>query len=209
MSDQKNLNTSAISKAYTSRVQKEKFKHQRESRLVDIESSQRQENILLAMVTIRSTLRDLLSIDFGKRYHLKLVEDDWWGWARLSLRLEDNIEDEQDTPNFCVRVSDHNALGTLEFIINGDLRTLAMTNSGVLTQVPGFLRKILRDYLDLVTAFVIKNEKALKGTQKIELHDEKNNEENKIDLEYQLEDTASSLNTLPIINDLEKLSGLD
>ena len=97
MSDQKNLNTSAISKAYTSRVQKEKFKHQRESRLVDIESSQRQENILLAMVTIRSTLRDLLSIDFGKRYHLKLVEDDWWGWARLSLRLEDNIEFSNNT----------------------------------------------------------------------------------------------------------------
>lgn len=207
---EKNPSVSAISKAYSSRVQKEKIKHQQESRLVDIENSHRQENILLAMTSIRTALRDLLSIDFGKRFHLKLIEDDWWGWARVTLKVEDQLDDIQDTPNFTVRVSDHNAQGTLEFIINGDLKTLSINNSGVLAQVPGYLRKIIRNYLDQVTEFVIQNEKAPKKIEKIDLKDAQTDDSNKIDLEYDSNDyTPDTIDTLPVIEDLEKLSGLD
>ena len=210
MAEQKNHSVSAISKAYSSRVQKEKIKHQKKRREADIESSQRQENILLAMVSIRSALRDLLGIDFGKRFHLKLIEDDWWGWARLTLRLEDQLDDIQETPNFTVRVSDHNAQGTLEFIVNGDLKTLAMTNSGVLSQIPSYLRKIIRTYLDLVTEFVIQNEKAPNKVEKIDLKDDKKEEFDNMDLRN--DDEAfdpDALDTLPVLEDLEKLTGLD
>ncbi len=203
-------NISTLRKAYTTRVQKEKIKHKNGQKQVDIENSIKFQYLLEGMSIIRSAFRDLLEIDFGKRFSLSLVEDDYQGWPNLNLLVKDKQNIIEDGPNFVARVSDYNEESTIEFIFSGELKTLKIKNKSVVSQIPSYLRKNLRQYLDSVTSFVVENENNVAPLPSIDLDIGSSKLDNSALSEslgnddlIDIQEDFSELDTLPILEEVE------
>ena len=199
-------NISTLSKAYTSRVQKEKIKHKNEQDKIDLENSIKLQNLLDGMSIIRNAFRDLLKIDFGNHFSLDLIENDYQGWPSLNLLVKDNKNDIEDGPTFLVRASDCNAEVTIDFIISGELKTLVIKDHSVVKQIPSYLRKSLRKYLDSVTSFVVENENKVVPLPDIDFDVNEDNSNNNLlsdDSLIETEQDFSELDILPILDEIE------
>ena len=70
--------------------------------------------MLKSLMGIRRSLTDVTRIDLGERFKFMLQADDWNGWARLTIRLQDRVIAGSEYPFFQVTAHDRQARGTIE-----------------------------------------------------------------------------------------------
>lgn len=196
---------STLSKAYASRIKIEKLKQEKGQKKIDINNSIKFQNLLEAMLNVRDGLKELLVIDLGKRFSLDLIENDYLGFPSFNLYLKDNENEIKETPSFVARANDYNEEVTIEFIILGSLQTLKIENHAVVTQIPSYLRKNLRGFLDAVTLFAVENEIKSLELPAIDFQTEDNNLSDNISDEDLIENKEDlpDFDTLPILEEIE------
>jgi len=161
---QKNLpetNLSATTQAFNTKIQRRK--REQEKILGEAERLAKQRQILLiqTLTSIRRSLRDVTRIDLGNRFRFCLHADDWQGWPRLTVRLEDNLLPQATYPFLRVTAHDRQARGAVELEYDPNLapESLSLTNEGELKRLPNMLKKCVRSFLDLTGDIVLEAER--------------------------------------------------
>ncbi|HQH28615.1 MAG TPA: hypothetical protein PLP17_14555 [Oligoflexia bacterium] len=214
---------SKTAKAFNSLIQRKKKEQEVVSEQAAKAARERHLLMLRALMNIRKSLRDLTRVDLGDRFKLFLFGDDWTGWPRLSIRLHDKEQTEQEYFPFVVTAHDRYDAGTIEISYSDHLPSekVSVIRDGDLKRLPNLLRKCVRSYLDYVGDLVLEAERKkdqLVALQKNEL-EKKNIQDftesasvkNKPDLVADLyEETFESdfLETLPSLDNVEALPEL-
>jgi len=138
--------------AFNSRMRQRKL--EREIRDGESEKAAKIRHALMleAMTTLRRSLQDVSRIDLGDRFSFSLDADDWGGWPRLQLRLEDSLFPQNDYPMFQIVAHDRNQQGAIEisYGLNKQSEKVSIQQSENLKQLPKALKRCVRIYLDII-----------------------------------------------------------
>jgi len=120
----------------------------------------RQKLLLTSMMNIRRSLAQLTKIDLGDNFSLTLDADDWQGWPRLLVRLEDLSDPRKEYPAFQVVAHDRLERAQVEIAQTNIPKTekLSLIDQGDLARLPAVLKRSVRSYLDLVEKAVVEAE---------------------------------------------------
>ena len=153
---------STTARAFNTRIQRKK-KLQEEA-LGEAERAARLRHTIMlkALVNIRKSLKEVIRIDLGDRFHFIFNADDWNGWPRLSVRLVDQNSPLTEYQLFSVTAHDRNDAGTIELAYDEELplEKLSLAKESDLQRLPKALKKCVRTYLDRVGDIVLAAETA-------------------------------------------------
>lgn len=114
--------------------------------------------MLQAMTSIRKGLQEASKINLGSRFQFELDVNDWEGWPRVELNLIDSIAPENITHGLVVTANDRSKLGTVQIQLKATDEVLGrvhLSEPDQLTRLPFILKKSLRQFLDLVGAYIL------------------------------------------------------
>ncbi len=193
---QTDLSTTA--KAFNKKIQIKKKAQEIESEQAEKNARARHTLMLRAMMNIRKSLRDLIRIDLGERFHLYLTNDDFLGWPRLTIKLVDSSASEREYLPLVVTAHDRYDSAVVEIAYSeiDSPEKISLVKNVDLQRLPNLLRKCVRAYLDYVGDIVIKS---AKGTQHLQLSAEKYLSKKTIDEFFE---TASSASSSPLNADI-------
>ena len=156
---QPDLSTTA--KAFNTRIQRKKKEQEEAYGQAEKAARYRQLLMINSLLSIRKSLLDVTRIDLGERFKLRLAADDWLGWPRLTLKLQDVEAAGEEYPSFVVTAHDRQATGTVEIIYSEQLppERLSLTKDSDVKRLPMALKKCVRHYLDAVGELVLKAER--------------------------------------------------
>jgi len=215
---------SATLGAFSTRIQRKKKEHARQQTLVQRQARVRHSVLLEALMNIRKSLSDVARTDLGERFHFTLEVDDWHGWPRLCIQLNDWMFPELEYPNFAVQAHDRKNRAVIE-IFWGDPdhpERIPLMKEADIARLPVMLKRCVRTYLDLIADIVIKAEKSaeldadrdaarLKNKETEDFQESANgtnNPEISDDLYEEDFDDANMLEALPSLDDLDALPGV-
>ena len=212
---------SATVGAFRSRIRKKKEEKEAVDEVVEKACKQRHQLMMETLMTIRRSLNDVARIDLGERFGLYLEADDWRGWPRLIIRLEDAFAPETEFPTFKVSAHDRQAQGIVEITYRHDAKPekISVTNQLDLKRLPTTLKRCVRSFLDLIEEIVLnqdayQEDEEANLSQKEIVKPEGEQEEasgDAIDANLFSEDVVSNdfLERLPSIEDLDTLPDFD
>ena len=181
--------------------------------------------MLQELVKIRKSFFDVARIDLGERFEITLGEDDLHGWPRLTLRLSDHVLPKKKYASLRISANDWHSRGNIE-ISYGDpekTETISLANEAELLRLSLTLKKCVRSYLDDVGDIVLEAERKPdldaeddpRLEKDSELYGDGGKESSKDDRKALSDDVFTetgeqdALDTLPTIDDVEVLPGLD
>ena len=117
----------------------------------------RQKAMLEALNTIRRALQEACRIQLSSRFRFELDVSDWEGWPRLQLTLIDDQNGGSSPHCLQVGAHDHNDTGTIEIRLTSGtvLGRLEFANPDEPARLPAALKRALRHFLELVSAYVL------------------------------------------------------
>ncbi len=133
----------------------------------------RQDRLIQALVKIRKAVRDVATLDMGKRFYLDMRKDDWEGWPRITLRLVDSKNPTGELPELVVISHDRQDSGTLEIKYANQLTpvTISLADEKQVAKVTSILKKCLRDHLEMIGDLVVEIEQS-DGSKRFNSYDE-------------------------------------
>jgi hypothetical protein len=167
---QTDLSTTA--RAFNTRIQRKKKEQEEESEQAEKIARARHLLMLRALMNLRKSLRDLIRVDLGERFRLTLSADDWLGWPRLTIKLQDKLATEKEYFPFVVTAHDRYDAGTIEIAYCDGFppERISLARDFDLKRLPNLLRKCVRTYLDYVGDIVLRSER--KQTQALAARDD-------------------------------------
>ena len=187
---------------FASRMQRRIREQQQERERSEELAKARRELLLKAMTSIRRSLQDAHKINLGDRCSYELTVSDWEGWPKIELLLRDSLTPSSPIQGLAVSVAETSDSGRIVF------RTIDHQHLGVfdiatdeLQKLPLLLRRIVRDFLDTTSAYVLDpppaEELLEQQTKMIELEGEQINFSDKYSSEeFYLETLSSSADNL-------------
>lgn len=148
--------------AFESRIQRKKKEREASVDAMGAEARTRQALMLETMATIRRSLIKVAKIDLGDRFAFTMDFDDWQGWPRLLLKLNDRLLPEADYPQFQVLAHDRLNRATIE-ISSGAFpkqERVFLGHAADAAKLPLALKKCVRLFLDVVEKIVLDAEMA-------------------------------------------------
>jgi hypothetical protein len=167
---QTDLSTTA--RAFNTRIQRKKKEQEEEGEQAEKVAKARHLLMLRALMNLRKSLRDLIRVDLGERFRLTLAADDWLGWPRLTIKLQDKLATEKEYSPFVVTAHDRYDAGTIEIAYCEGFppERISLARDFDLKRLPNLLRKCVRTYLDYVGDIVLRAER--KQTQTLAARDD-------------------------------------
>lgn len=152
-----NTNLSETAQAFKSRIDRKKREQEKVLSKAEESTRARHGLMLRAMMNIKRSLTDVTRIELGERFCFKLVADDWNGWPRLSIKLQDNFFPQHEYPSFQVTAHDRHSKGTIEilFDLKQPAECLSLSDGADLKRLPVSLKKCVRSYLDIIGDIVL------------------------------------------------------
>lgn len=133
----------------------------KEKEVLDNKSQQskqtRQALLLKSMNVIRKALTETSRIELNERFKLELEIDDWEGWPRAQLKLLDLVCPDKCNLSLFTEANDRNQNGSIRFSLNNtkNLEILEINSQEDFTKLPLLLKKVVRQFLELVTNQVL------------------------------------------------------
>lgn len=123
------------------------------------DTKRRQALMLRIMTEARRSLMDVVKIDLGEQFEFTLDVDDWQGWPRVAVRVINIEEPHSEYPKFIITAHDRKQSATIE-VFPGNRPPIAvrLIEAEAEARFPTTLRRAVRNYLDDVTEFVLKEE---------------------------------------------------
>ncbi len=151
---------SATVGAFTTRIERKKREQEKVNGVLEQETRVRQGILLEALMNIRRSLAEVIRIDLGERFFLTLDVDDWEGWPRLVVQLNDSILPDVEYPQFQVNAHDRNSRGIIEIIYGEQTKParISMSDESDVQRLPTMLKKCVRAFLDRTGEIVLKAE---------------------------------------------------
>ena len=148
-------------KAFNNRIQRKKKEQEELHGIAEKAARQRHMLMYSALVSIRKALREILRIDLGERFSFTLIADDWFGWPRLIIKLEDLENSENDYPQLMVTAHDRHDAGIIEILFDGTAQPerLSLSQENEPKRLSTALRKCVRTYLDVIGDIVLHAER--------------------------------------------------
>ena len=145
--------------AFATRIQKKKQELKVATSQAEQDRKFRQSLILNSMMSIRKSLTRVTQIDLGERCFLTLHADDWLGWPRLLIKLNDTEQTLQNLPAMQVVAHDRFGKASLEIKVAEQLNEkLALIESRDREKLAPTLKRCVRIYLDLVEELIVRAE---------------------------------------------------
>ncbi|MCC6221060.1 MAG: hypothetical protein IT291_07465 [Deltaproteobacteria bacterium] len=166
-----NTDLSATVGAFETRMQRKKKQLEQANDLAGIAAKQRQALMLETMMNIRKSLVKVSRIDLGPRFYFSMDFDDWQGWPRLIVRLNDSLLQEDDYPFFQVLAYDRNSKATIEVNPGNTAKPekIFLDKEIDLKRMPVLLKKCVRLFLDEIENIILATEKELEELESTEL----------------------------------------
>lgn len=157
--------------AFTNRIQRKKQEKEQTNLLAEEAAKARHNTLLKSLLNIRRSLTDMTRIDLGERFCFSLEADDWGGWPRLRISLNDNVMRAAHYPMLQVSAHDRQEQAIVEIKYDTTLapELISLADESNLTKMPLILKKCVRSYLDLIGELIIQAEQ-----NSIEFSDSKN-----------------------------------
>ena len=199
--------------AFATRIQKKKQELKVATNQAEQDRKFRQTLLLNSMMSIRKSLTRVTQIDLGERCFLSLHADDWLGWPRLLVKLNDTENTLQNLPAMQVVAHDRFAKASLEITV-ADRATekLALIEVTDREKLAPTLKRCVRTYLDLVEELIVKAESQeiqspLPKTREEELPESVTPEHNTLSGDVFVDDhiTTDYLEKLPSLEEVEDL----
>ena len=113
--------------------------------------------MLRSMTSIRKALQETCKIKLGERFGFDLEISDWEGWPRVELRLIDHLAPNWSELALIVTANDHKELGVIQLNMKTGqiLGRLELCQLQEVERIPVILKRAVREYLDLVGAYVL------------------------------------------------------
>ncbi len=148
---------SSTAQAFSSRMQRKIKEQEKALSIAEEETKTRHHTMLKALMGIRRSLTDVTRIDLGERFKFMLQADDWNGWPRLTIRLQDKIIAGSNYPIFQVTAHDRKSRGIIELIYNqsDSPEIVSFAHNNDLKRLAMILKKCVRSYLDLIGEIVL------------------------------------------------------
>lgn len=209
---------SATVGAFKGRIQRKKKEKEKALTIAEKAARLRHRRMLEALVSIRRSLTEVARIDLGDRFFFELVSDDYNGWPRMSIRLRDEFDPDQEYPSFQVSAHDRNERGAIEICFGEDRKTekVHLARVSELKRLPTVLKKGVREYLDAIGDLVLDVEKddeeieqmALRQKEDTSFHEQVEEAKNAISGDLFEESLQEDVfDTLPALDD--ELSSLE
>ena len=114
--------------------------------------------MLKSLMEIRRSLSDICRIDLGKRFDFTILKDDWQGWPRITVKLIDLLQPNDDLPYLQVTAHDRGGQGIIEVFYLSLQKPYAVSvvDENEWEHLPQILKRAVRGFLDLVTETIIK-----------------------------------------------------
>jgi len=146
--------------AFESRIQLRKSAKKVAESEADKALKARHAALLSTMMNIRRSLSQIAKLDLGDRFSLSLDADDWQGWPRLLVRLEDQLDPRSEYPYLQVVAHDRLEKAFVEFSQSNlpKLEKLSLVDKNDVQRLPAAMKRCVRSYLDLVEKIVIETE---------------------------------------------------
>lgn len=156
----------ATAKAFNTRIRERKKAQEQALDEAEKAAHLRHGTMIKALVRIRKSLREVIRIDLGERFSFFLQADDWQGWPRLAIRLEDKDLPEEEYPSLIVTAHDRQAKGMIEILYDQNLAPsqISLLREQDLQRLPKMLRKCVRTYLDTIADIVLEAESQVEDT---------------------------------------------
>lgn len=121
------------------------------------ETSARHARILQAMTTARKTLQEVTRVALIERFLLSLDVSEIDGWPSITLNLEDSLAPDTHLLSLVASAHDRDQNGVISIRLNNEtpLAALYMSNPADLDRLPLVLKKVTREFLDLVTTEIL------------------------------------------------------
>lgn len=147
---------------FTTRIQRRKKEHAEQKDAEQQESQDRHRRMLQILANIRRSLVDVARINLGERFSFKLKVDDWEGWPRLTICLEDTQDANAELPVLQVTASDRQSKGIVQIYVGTSERAVrvSLLDPSSLTKLPSLLRQCAREYLDDIAELILAIEHA-------------------------------------------------
>lgn len=151
----------ATAAAFNTRIQRRKREQERALTAAEQAARVRHALMVKALVSIRKSLREVTRIDLGERFHFALSMDDWGGWPRITVRLNDALLPQADYPHLRVTAHDRQARAQIEVEYDAEQPTevLSLTSEAELKRLPATLKKCVRSFLDMMGDIVLEAER--------------------------------------------------
>ncbi len=147
---------------FNTKIQQKKREQEKKLDEADKLNRLRQSYITQSMVGMRKSLREVTRLDLGRRFSFVVTTDDWQGWPRVTLSIQDVAQDEAPFPHFQI-VGGYRA-GKAQIDIDlGDaenIMTFTLTSEGDLKKLSASFNKSVRSYLDMIGDVILQAERA-------------------------------------------------
>lgn len=156
-------NLSSTTKAFGNRFQQKKLAQAVAHGEQEKETVTRHRKVLTAMTNIRRSLIDVTRIELGDRFAFILDADDWQGWPRLTIQLEDATHKDSQYPWLRVTAHDRLAKGAIDIMVGETQETVSVSvnDEAQLQRLPITLKKFVRTYLDMIGEIILAAERNL------------------------------------------------
>ena len=156
-------NLSSTTKAFGNRFQQKKLAQAVAHGEQEKETVTRHRKVLTAMTNIRRSLIDVTRIELGERFTFVLDADDWQGWPRLTIRLDDAMLVETPYPWLRVTAHDRLAKGAIDIMVGEtqEMVSVSVNDEAQLQRLPVTLKKFVRTYLDMIGEIILEAERDL------------------------------------------------
>ena len=182
---------------------------------------ERHMKMLRSLMEIRRSLSDICRIDLGKRFNFNILKDDWQGWPRITVKLIDLLQPNDDLPYFQVTAHDRGSQGMIEvfYLSLQKPYTVSAVDENDWAHLPQILKRAVRGFLDLVTETIIKissqNEASDEDQKNLATKNLNNFEEQNINLhdeglfvkDHDLDEIFEALPTLDEVSKLPSSKG--
>ncbi len=156
----------STARAFNTRIRERKKAQEQALDEAEKAAHVRHGTMIKALVRIRKSLREVIRIDLGERFSFFLQADDWQGWPRLAIRLQDQDLPEEEYPSLVVTAHDRQAKGMIEILYDQNLSAsqISLLREQDLQRLPKLLRKCVRTYLDTIADIVLEVESQVEDT---------------------------------------------
>ncbi len=171
------------------------------------EEFSRHKRMLNAIGSIRKSLIEMTRIELEFKYKLQMVQDDYLGWPRISVKLINLLDPTKELHALTVIANDRNGTGNIEISYRKNEKSIIISvkESSNLSKLPSLIKRATRLYLEDIEEIVLNKYKKEENEDIDLLTKEEKKAKASIDENLFTEDNKNFLDTLPKIEELEEL----
>lgn len=143
--------------SFANRIARKLKEQEQQNDISKKEAKERHARMLSAMSTARKALAEVQKISFGERFSLQISNSDWEGWPRVQVDLIDSLAPQRVDHGLVIIATDNNSQGKIQFSLkSGKILTyVSLVEPKELERLPILLKRTVRQFLELVTAYVL------------------------------------------------------